>query len=86
MRFGEVPFATDVEQVLDAVEIEEERVAAAAGEKRIGAGANDIRLSSERDSASVTILLPVASGERDCSPLAMNTLKVCRPFCGLENT
>src|SRR5262249_1696113 len=33
MRLGEVPFAPDIEQVLDAVEVEEERVAAAAGEK-----------------------------------------------------
>src|SRR5262249_10450897 len=33
MRLGEVAFAPDVEQVLDAVEVEEKRVAATAGEK-----------------------------------------------------
>src|SRR5262249_41975958 len=37
MRLGEVPFAPDIEQVLDAVEVEKERVAAAAGEKSVGA-------------------------------------------------
>jgi hypothetical protein len=36
MRLGEVAFAPDVEQVLDAVEVEKERVAAAAGEKGVG--------------------------------------------------
>src|SRR6516165_7760855 len=37
-------------------------------------------------SASVTIFVPTASGERDSAPSAMNTLNVCLPFCGCENT
>src|SRR5215813_5200263 len=37
MRLGEVPFAPDIEQVFDAVEVEKERVAAAAGEKSVAA-------------------------------------------------
>src|SRR5262249_37244352 len=49
MRLGEVPFAPDIEQILDAIEVEKERVAAAAGEKRIGARLDDIRLGAERD-------------------------------------
>src|SRR5262249_20675295 len=49
MRLGEVPFAPDIEQVLDAVEVEEERVAAAAGEKSVGARLDDIRLRAEGD-------------------------------------
>src|ERR1700730_4140392 len=47
MRLGEVPFAPDVEQVLDSVEVEKERVAAAAGEESIGARPDDIRLGVE---------------------------------------
>ena len=46
---GEVPFAAGVEQVLDSVEVEEERIAAAAGEKSIRARRNDIRLGPEGD-------------------------------------
>src|ERR1700757_5406631 len=34
MRIGGVSFAPDIEQVLDAVEVEKKRVAAAAGEKK----------------------------------------------------
>src|ERR1700730_8634804 len=49
MRLGEVPFAPDVEQVLDSVEVEKERVAAAAGEESIGARPDDIRLGAEGD-------------------------------------
>src|SRR5262247_1558788 len=49
MRLGEVPFAPDIEQVLDSVEVEEERVAAAAGEKSVGARLDDIRLGGEGD-------------------------------------
>jgi hypothetical protein len=37
MRFCEVPFAPDIEQILDSVEVKEEGVAAAAGEERVGA-------------------------------------------------
>ena len=30
--------------------------------------------------------VPTASAERDCAPVARNTLTVCPPFCGFENT
>src|SRR5215475_2934880 len=49
MRLGEIPFAPDIEQVLDSVEVEKERVAAAAGEKSVGARLDDIRLGAEGD-------------------------------------
>src|SRR5262249_57002941 len=49
MRLGEVQFAPDIEQVLDYVEVEEERVAAAAGEKSVGARLDDVRLGGEGD-------------------------------------
>ena len=49
MRLGEVPFAPDIEQVLDSVEVEKERVAAAAGEKSVGTRLEDIRLGAEGD-------------------------------------
>src|SRR6201997_376188 len=47
MRLGEVPFAPDIEQVLDAVEVEKECVAAAAGEKRVAVSFNDVRPVAE---------------------------------------
>ena len=37
-------------------------------------------------SPSAMIFVPTASTERDSGPFAMNTLTVCLPFCGLENT
>ena len=87
MRLGKVPFAPGIEQVFDSIEVEKERVAAAAGEKSIGARLDDIRLGAEGDlAASVIILLPTASAERDSGPVATNTLTVCLPFCGFENT
>src|SRR5262245_2961797 len=49
MRLSEVPFAPDIEQVLDSVEVEEERVAAATGEESVGARLDDIRLGAEGD-------------------------------------
>ena len=49
MGLGEVPLAAGVEQVLNAVEVEKERVAAAAGEKSVGARLDDIRLGAEGD-------------------------------------
>src|SRR5205809_3954040 len=49
MRLREVPFAPDIEQVLDSVEVEKERVAAAAGEKSVRARLDDIRLGAEGD-------------------------------------
>src|SRR5438445_9421854 len=49
MRLGEVPFAPGIEQVLDSVEVEKERVAAAAGEKSVVARPDDIRPGAEGD-------------------------------------
>ena len=49
MRLSEVPFAAGVEQILDSIKVEKERVAAAAGEKSVGARLDDIRLGAERD-------------------------------------
>ena len=49
MRLSEIPLAPDVEQILDAVEIEEEGVAAAAGKKRVIAGRDDIWFRAEGD-------------------------------------
>src|SRR5262245_22326864 len=43
MRLGEIALAPGIEQVLDPVEVEKERVAAAAGEERIRARLDDIR-------------------------------------------
>src|SRR5580704_9732606 len=37
MRLGEIPFAPDIEQILDPIEIEEESVTAAAGKKSVWA-------------------------------------------------
>src|SRR5208337_3545432 len=48
MRLGEVSFASGVEQVLDSVEVEKERVATAAGEKSVGARPDGIRRGAER--------------------------------------
>src|ERR1700747_3119217 len=47
MRLGEIPFATGIEQVLDSVKVEKERVATAASEQSVGAGFDDIRLGAE---------------------------------------
>ena len=49
MRLGEIAFTAGIKQVLDAVEVEKERVAAAAGEKSVGARLDDIRLGAEGD-------------------------------------
>src|SRR5262249_9329782 len=49
MRLGEGTFAPDIEQVLDSVEVEKERIAAAAGEKSVGARLDDIRPGAEGD-------------------------------------
>src|SRR5215475_2566441 len=49
MRLGEVSFASDIEQVLDSVEVEKERVTAAAGEKRVGTRLDDIRRGAKGD-------------------------------------
>ena len=86
MRFGEVPFAAGVEEIFDSVEVEKERVAAAAGEKSVGPDVTIFGLGPKETSASETIFVPTASAERDSAPFVMNTLKVCLPFCGFENT
>src|SRR5689334_7919746 len=49
MRLGEVPFTSGIEQILDSVEVEKERVAAAAGKKGVMARLDDIRLGAEGD-------------------------------------
>jgi hypothetical protein len=86
MGLGEVPFASGVEQVLDSVEVEKERVAAAAGEKSIGARPDDIRLGAEGRLGVSDDLRPDRFGRVDPEPFAANTLTVCLPFCGFENT
>src|SRR5262245_16151827 len=86
MRLGEVPLAPDIEQVLDSVEVEEERVAAAAGEKSVGPRLDDIRLGGEGDLGVGDYLRPCRFGRARLRPVAANTLTVCLPFCGFENT
>src|SRR5208282_2472177 len=41
VRLGEVPFAPDIEHILDSVKVEKESVAATAGEEGVGAGLDD---------------------------------------------
>ena len=77
-----LPFASGVEQVLDSVEVEEERVAAAAGEKRVGARPDDIRLGAEGHLGVGDDLRPDRFGRVISEPFAANTLTVCLPFCG----
>ncbi len=43
-------------------------------------------LAPKETSPSAMIFVPTASAERDSEPFAMNTLTVCLPFCGFENT
>ena len=47
MRLGKIPLAADVEQILDAVEIEEESVAATAGEVCVVARPDEVGLGPE---------------------------------------
>jgi hypothetical protein len=47
VRLGEIPLAPDVEQILDAVEIEEESVAATAGEECVVARPDEVGLGAE---------------------------------------
>jgi hypothetical protein len=47
VRLGEIPLAPDVEQILDAVEIEKESVAATAGEECVVARLDEVRLGAE---------------------------------------
>src|SRR6516162_8468821 len=62
MRLGEVPLAPDIKQVLDSVEVEEERVAAAAGEKSVRPRLDDIRLGAEGDLRAGDYLRPYRFG------------------------
>ena len=86
MGLGEVSAAPGIEQVLDSVEVEKERVAAAAGEESIGPDLTMLGLGPKETSASAMIFVPTASAERDSAPFATKTLTVCLPFCGFENT
>jgi hypothetical protein len=47
MRLGEIPLAPDVEQILDAVKIEEESVAATAGEECVVARLDEVGLGAD---------------------------------------
>jgi hypothetical protein len=47
VRLGKIPLASDVEQILDAVEIEEESVAATAGEECVVARLDDVGLGAK---------------------------------------
>ena len=84
MRLSEIPLAPDVEQILNAVKIEEESVAATAGEECVVPALTMLGFTPKETSASATIFIPTASTERDSAPLARSTLKVCLPFCGFE--
>ena len=86
MRLGEVPFASGIEQVLDSVEVEKERVAAAAGEKSVMTRLVIFDLPPKETSASAIIFVPGAPSRRDSDPVAKNTLTVCLPLRGSENT
>ena len=86
VRRGEVSAAPGIEQILDSVEVEKEGVAAAAGEERIVAGLDDIRLGAEGDFGVGDDLRPDRFRRARSSPFAKNTLTVCLPFSGFENT
>ena len=86
MWLGEVAFARDVEQVLDAVEVEEERVTAGTGEERDVSGPGDVGLRPDETSTPEKIFFPTASTSRASSPVAMNTSTVWLPSFGSENT
>ena len=62
VRRGEVPRARRVEQTLDAVEVEEERVAAGTCEEREAAGGDDVRRLAERHLDSLEDLRPDGFG------------------------
>ncbi len=53
MRRGEVAAARGVEEVLDAVEVEEEGVAAGAGEEREVAGRRDVGLVADEGDGGI---------------------------------
>src|SRR6266566_8227333 len=62
MRLGEIPLAPDVEQILDAVEIEKESVAATAGEECVVARLDEVGLGAECDFCIGDYLLPDSFG------------------------
>ena len=64
MWLGEVPFAPDIEQVLDSVEVEKERIAAAASEKSVRAQLDDIRPGAEGDFGVGDDLRPLYVADR----------------------
>src|SRR4051794_20154043 len=53
MKRGEIAAARRVEQVLDAVVVEEKRVTAGAGEERDVAGGGDVRLVADERNRNV---------------------------------
>ena len=65
MGCGEIALAAGVEQVLDAVEVEEEGVAASTGGERDVTGGDNIGCDPNDTSTSVKICSPTGSGERD---------------------
>jgi len=80
-RCGAVKFrpAARVEQALDPVEVEEERIAAHAGEESVVAGRDDVRVRPKETPAPSTTFSPSASIERASSPVARNTSNVWAP-------
>ena len=53
MRLGEVPFASDIEQILDTVEVEKEGVAASAGKERVPARLDDVGFVSDEGDCGI---------------------------------
>src|SRR5580693_1833445 len=68
MRCGEVPAAAGVEQVLDPVVVEEERIAPAAGEERVVTGGYDVRSPAEGYRGTVDDLCPGGFGRAGLRP------------------
>jgi len=59
VRFGEIPFAPDVEQSLDSSKSKKKASSAAAGEECVVARLDDVGLGAEtRPTASLTIFVP----------------------------
>src|ERR1700728_2468532 len=68
VRCGEVPAAAGVEQVLDPVVVEKERVAAAAGEESVLTDSDDVRSAAEGDGGTVDDLRPGRFGRAGLYP------------------
>ena len=86
MWLSKVPFASDVEQVLDAVEVEKNASLRLPAKKVYGPDVTIFGFGPKETSASATIFVPTASSERASAPFATNTLTVCLPLFGFENT